>query len=240
MRQLRVLRVLRVVGAVAVAASSWVLAERLTSGAFGHRHVLAGGGAAVAHVHGSAILLAAASVVMACLAGVLVVALATGAGRTPGDPATGATGATGAAGAAAPAGAGQHGLQLGAGRLAAAAASGVLTGSLVVLDAALHARPGPGLVPHPGLLAAVAVVQAGVVGLAQLLWQWSVDLVLARGRLPGPVPVVLPAAGPVVPGRDVARPAGMRPRAVRGRGPPQRVLGTPCFDLPVSFVPTLT
>lgn len=227
---MRQLRVLRAVGSVAVAALSWLLAERLTSSALGHRHVLAGGGAAVSHLHGSAVLLAAASVLMASLAGVLVIALATGAGRQ--DPS--------AAGGGVRSGAAGRRRRGAAARGAMAAVTGVTMGLLAVLDAIVQARGGPGLVPHPGVLVLVALVQAVAAGMTQLLWQWCVDVVWAWGRRHALYLVPVRVADQVFTARDVGRPAGRALRVARGRGPPPRVLSIRRVDLLQPLVPTLT
>lgn len=209
---MRQLRVLRWVGSVAVAILSWVLAGRLLGSALNHSHVLAGGGPAVPHVHGPALLTAALSVVMTCLAGILLVALATGAGRskdrttvTTESPVQDAAGGTRATWSAA----------------VTVAAS--CLGVSAVVSAVAHLRGGGTVaVPHPAVLVTLALVQAAVAGLAELVWQWCVRITWSWGcrRVAGGVVPSL-AACPT-PGAPVVRLTGSADRTRSGRGPPWR------------------
>lgn len=228
---MRQLRVLRAVGSVAVAGLSWTVAGRLTSSTLSHRHVLAEGGAVVGHHHAPAVLLAAVSVLMACLAGVLVIALTTqvgrpGVGRDRGRAYLQRNGCRRAAVA---------------GRTRTAALAGLAMGSLPVLDALLGSRGDPAPAPHLGVLMTVALTQVGAAVVTQLLWHWCVQLVWGWGRRRTPTGLVaLPVVGRVVTGSRIARLSAKAPRVCRGRGPPDLVVAARLLDRPLSSVPTLT
>lgn len=222
---MRAVRAVHGACAFALAVVSWVVAHRITAAALGHRHTLGDGGSTVAHQHGSALLLAGLSLLLACMAGVLVVALSSSARSRPALErlTPGPEGAIGGAVATAP-------LGVRAGR------AGTVLAGLAVADAAWQAHRAGVTDLHPQLLLLVGAVQGAVAYAAYGAWRWCLRLARDWGSRLRPATPVLPAPATAAPDARRQTRSWAETTVRHGRGPPSgRVLPLPPAG---QFLPT--